>query len=369
MALVPATGAAFCLPPLTTGGYRLAEAPNPAALWLELTLRQHELCSRSAAQPQEVRVAVFGNSAVYGFPLASTQGFTHLLNEDFAAQGVPAHLYNLAFPGTYQLRDAVTMHAALPYRPDVLVYPVTLSDLDTVVPTLYAPVARFFDSNFDAMAEMELEPPLGLEEPMQRYAWPVAVMQQRNHWLDRWREIGAYVRGTLKYQATRLAGALAPPAPWKMPPTRGRQTSYDCAATQRDFDREFEDWQSWNILAYLEDLQANFGLRVVVVNWPVAHEPVGDCYNVRFPAAAVQEFNDWLGRETAQRGLIYVDLHDLLPADQFFDSLHVTAAGHQMIAAALRYRLLSAVAEARTRQDRRPEIDLTPAAAAAHSPS
>jgi hypothetical protein len=98
---------------------------------------------------------------------------------------------------------------------------------------------------------------------------------------------------------------------------------------------EFDHWRSWNILAYLEELHRSRGVEVLVVNWPVAHEPVGDCYNVRYPNAGLAEFRDWVREETRARGLAHLDLQDLLPADEFIDSLHVTAAGHARIAAAL----------------------------------
>src|SRR5262249_3476460 len=39
--------------------------------------------------------------------------------------------------------------------------------------------------------------------------------------------------------------------------------------------------------------------------------------------------------DTAERGLAYVDLHDLLRPDEFLDSLHLTAEGNRRVAAAL----------------------------------
>ncbi len=64
----------------------------------------------------------------------------------------------------------------------------------------------------------------------------------------------------------------------------------------------------------------------------LAHEPLGDCYNVRYSNALVAELIQFLHEQTAARGLAYLDLHDLLPPEEFFDSLHPTLAGHQRIA-------------------------------------
>jgi hypothetical protein len=111
-----------------------------------------------------------------------------------------------------------------------------------------------------------------------------------------------------------------------------RQTSYDCGKTTAQEAKMYKGWQDWNVLAYLQQLHDSDGIAVVVVNWPLAHEPVGECYNVRYSAAAVDSFNRWLQAECDARGLAYVDLHDLLPPDEFFDSSHPTAEGHRRIA-------------------------------------
>jgi lysophospholipase L1-like esterase len=74
------------------------------------------------------------------------------------------------------------------------------------------------------------------------------------------------------------------------------------------------------------------GIPVLVVNLPVTHEPVGQCYNVRYSARRVKQFNGWLQTECAARKFDYVDLHTLLPPDQFSDPLHPTAEGHRLIA-------------------------------------
>src|SRR5204862_7348166 len=105
--------------------------------------------------------------------------------------------------------------------------------------------------------------------------------------------------------------------------TLGRQTEYDCEHTKDQFEIEFDHWQTWNILAYLEQLHRVHGVDVLVVNWPIAHEPVADCYNVRYPNAGLAEFRAWVRDETRARGLAHLDLQDLLPAGEFIDSLHV----------------------------------------------
>src|SRR6185436_10786557 len=51
----------LCLPPVYEGGQRLHQMPAPSTSWLELALRQHEICWRQS--DDQVRVALLGASA------------------------------------------------------------------------------------------------------------------------------------------------------------------------------------------------------------------------------------------------------------------------------------------------------------------
>jgi len=173
------------------------------------------------------------------------------------------------------------------------------------------------------------------------------------------------LRDAVHIHTRAVAHLLDVPQPEEAVATFGRRTSYDCPARRDEFARNFRDWKSWNILAYLEDLQRTRGVEVVVVNWPVAHEPVGDCYDFRYPAADFEEYTAWLRDQTAARGLRYLDLHDLLPADAFVDSLHVSAAGHRQIAERMNEVLTPLLSELFARRAAPPAQPLTPATPAA----
>jgi hypothetical protein len=329
---LPAAARPFpCLPPVFEGGKRIHDQPVPSVQWLELLLRQHELCWRRPARAGEVRVALFGNSSIFGFPLPVEQTFGHLLNQRFVARDVPAHLFNLASLYTYELRDAVVMHRAMPYAPDLLLYPLTFADLIHSIP---APgPGSFLEANLDTLQAFADDPPAGIAEPVEMYRDLIERERHRAWRLRQLRSLGALARLGARHQAESLVRRLgSTPAPGPALFTFGRQTKYDCQETQDQYVQQFTDWQSWNILAYLEQLRRQHGVEVVVVAWPLAHEPVGDCYNVRFPNGAVAEFRSWLRDETRARGLTLVDLLELLPAEDFIDSLHVGKAGHARIA-------------------------------------
>jgi hypothetical protein len=320
-----------CLPPVFDQGQRLHPLPNPDVYWLELTLRQHELCWREPKTPGELRVALYGSSAPYGFPLPAEQGLSGLLNAHFDAIGMPAHVYNLAMVITYQVRDAVIMEESLAYEPDVIIYPITLADFRHLAP-LPDPVAtNFFRMNATALQRTIDAAPAGLEEPFAVYQRWLDERTGERKSTDQLREVGRYVRQAVRVLAEAIAARLDAPIPPPEIPTGRRQIYYDCAKTQAASDF-FQGFQQWNVLAYLAELQRQRGIRVLVVQWPIAREPVGACYSARFTADQVLEFSDWVRAEVVRHNLAYVDLHQFLAAGFFSDSLHVTADGQQRIA-------------------------------------
>lgn len=333
--LVPGRPAAgsdrpWCLPPVFDGGERLHGLPAPSVFWLELLLRQHELCWRDV--PGEVRILLIGSSSVYGFPFAAEETFAHRLNRQFDAAGTPAHIFNIAFVNPYQVRDAVILSEARRFAPDIVLYPVTAAEFIHMAPVLFPPVITFFDMNRAAVSRLAADPPAGLDEPFQTYASVLSRRQAQTSPLDYVRESGRLLRTRARLHARAMAEAAGSGVPPLVSESRARQTRYDCEKTRNEFATRYAGWQQWNILSYLEDLKRRDGIEAVVVYWPLAYEPVDDCYNVRYPRAAVAEFGVWLAEQTAARGLRYLDLHAQFPAELFLDSLHVSAEGHARLA-------------------------------------
>ena len=179
------------------------------------------------------------------------------------------------------------------------------------------------------------------------------------------RETGRFVRYTARSYADALRRRFLLPEghlpPDGIPPNERRhlrrQTRYDCAKTQAKYAKLFTGWQEWSVLPWLAELRERTGVRVALLNWPVAHEPVGACYNVRLPEVALREFNAVIRAEASRLNLPLLDLHDLLAPDDFFDSLHPRPKGQRKIAerlapeirALLPGRALRASAEASAR--------------------
>ncbi|MBX3025600.1 hypothetical protein KF840_11905 [bacterium] len=348
----------WCLPPVFEGGQRLHSSPAPRVNWLPLALRQHQLCWHAALRPDEMRVIVLGSSAVFGLGIWASETFSALLTADLAAAGVDAAVFNLAWVNPYQLRDAIILREAMAFHPDAIIYPLTLAEFVHVAPNLYGPPYAFFASNRNVVREMLADPPRGLEEPVQRYAAFPARADARAPLLERLRDLGSLTRAAAGELGAVLPTALG--APPGVPPGSNRKPAapYDCEEVMAKQLRHFADWQSWNILAELEALHRETGVEVMVVYWPLAANPSGQCFSARFTYQDMADFGAWIGPEASRRGLAFVDLHDQLADDDFFDSVHVTAAGHRKVAERLRAPLDAMLERVRARR----------AAAASQSP-
>jgi hypothetical protein len=338
------SAAALCLPPVFEGGRRLHPVGSARVMSLALLLRQHEVCWRAPRAPDERRIFLVGNSAVFGFPLPVEETAWGILNPRLGEADPPAHVFNLGFVFSYQLKEALILHEALAYGPDAIVHGVTLDDFIHRAPIRWPQLATFFETNRSALAELADAGASGLGEPLSRYRELQGEADPPSEAFGLLRQAGLLLRAGLEANArwllrdVLLSPALVPRPEPEVDPPRDR---YDCGERRAWFEEHFQGWRDWNVLAYLEQVQRETGARVLVVNWPVAHEPRGACYNARYPASDLAAYNAWLAEETHARGLRYLDLHDLLPARDFVDSLHPNARGQYRVASRVREELLA----------------------------
>jgi len=342
------TSGQSCLPALFEDGQRLHDLHGASLFDLDLIFRQHELCHRPKQRSAERKIALLGNSAVFGLDVPADRSFAGLLNRRWDASKEPAHIYNLGFVTSYQFKDALITRRTIDYAPDLIVFGITLSDFIHLAPVPWPDtLPRFFAANDAQIDRLSEEGAAGLEDVVAAY---LGRDQYRSglqrHWIG-FRESGAYVRLAVRHTAPALVnrwllspedgGVEAASASGKIL-TRGK--NYRCEKVVDAFARTYgTDWSSWNILAYLEQIEREHGIDVVIVDLPSQHDPNGACFNARQPASADIAYRHWLRKQTALRKLELWDLHDLLTKSQFEDSIHPTESGHRKIAEALGSRL------------------------------
>ncbi len=272
-----------------------------------------------------------GNSAVFGYMLPSDETVAGLLNDRFRRTAVSAHVFNLAFFTTYQVKDAVIIHQALAYAPDVIIHAVTLADFAHQAPLPFPVDAEFFRQNSLEVQRLAAERPPGLTQPLEVYELQQLPTSAQLWWMH-FGEVGALVRAEVR-ELARAARMIMGPAETTSAAGPGTiSLAYDCDETKAAAARDFQDWEQWNILAYLEHIRAATGVQVVLVNWPMAKQPVSDCYNVRYPTALVEQYEGRLRQQAERRRLPYVDLGDVIPPEEFRDSLHLTVNGQHIVA-------------------------------------
>jgi hypothetical protein len=347
LALLAATpcAAALCLPSLAEGGRRLHEMPAPSVYWLELLLRQHEACWTADAPHEQLRVFLYGNSAVLGHPEAADDTAAEHLNGLWRSAGLPAHAFNFGFVTAHAVKDMLIVHETLRYRPDVIVYGVIPTDFSRFVATRYVAgggaayngLVRLMRTSARAVLEFAAEEPPGLARPLGLYRRAFGNLPL--HW---WRGEGWPGRDvlTFAFTATRTRlhplgerlGLVEPPGK----PASGKAAGpYFCAATRSQNARIFNGWSKGNSFAYLARVRERTGIPIVVVDWPIAHEPRGNCYNSYVTNKIVASYRAWLAEETARLEMPLIDLsHTLLPRD-FHDTLHPNARGQRKIAGAI----------------------------------
>lgn len=113
------------------GRERLPYGENPAQSYnlslmnLPAMLASHEVARPKAAN--EYRVFVMGDSSVWGILLKPDETLAAQLNalELSAPDGRPMRFYNLGHPVMALLKDLMLLDTAMPYQPDLIIWPLT----------------------------------------------------------------------------------------------------------------------------------------------------------------------------------------------------------------------------------------------------
>jgi hypothetical protein len=337
--------ATLCLPSLAEQGRRLHEMPAPSVFWLELLLRQHEACWTADEPHERLRVFLYGNSAVLGHPEAADDTAAEHLNRLWETAPVPAHAFNFGFATAHAVKDMLILHESLRFRPDVIVYGVNPADFSRYVATRYIAVAgpaynglaRMMRTNASAVLRFAAEAPPGLARPLGLYRRAFGKLPLLWSGGEGWpgREVltFAYTAASTRIRPLGERLGLVEPAG---EPTSGKPAGpYDCRATHRRNARSFNGWGKVNPLAYLAQVRERTGIPIVVVDWPIAHEPSGDCYNSYFTNHIVGSYHAWLQDETRRLDIPVIYLtRALLPRD-FLDTLHPNARGQRKIAGSM----------------------------------
>jgi hypothetical protein len=341
-----AARAELCLPSLAEGGRRLHEMPAPSVFWLELLLRQHEACWTVNEPHDRLRVFLYGNSAVVGHPEPVEDTAAAHLDALWKSSQLPAHVFNFGFVTGHAMKDMLIVHESLRYRPDVIVYGSIPNDFSRHVAARFRKLrvgpqfhlTRLMRNSASALSAFEAEHPAGLEQPLGRYRRQLADVAPHSWWRPwTWpvQDVLAFVYTALARRLQPLGERLGIVAPPGEPRSGQIAGPYRCSDTHRRNARDFNGFGHTNTLAYLAELRDRTGIPVVAVQWPIAHEPSGACYNSYATNQLVSAYRAWITAEAERLGLPLIDLSQTLLPRDFLDTLHPNARGQRKIAYAL----------------------------------
>lgn len=295
-------------------GERSDLAYNLSLSNLDAMFASHEIARPKAAD--EFRVVLIGDSSTWGFLRRPDETLAAKLNgAGLERDGRRMRFYNLGYPDFSVEKDALLLHRALRYQPDMIVWLVTLRSFPRDAQSHALTIANMAEAC--AAVNRSCAPPeRGLVE---RTLW------------GRRREIADLVRLQL-FGAAWAASGLDQHYPHAY-----EQVQRDLEA---DFNfREFTPQTGLprEALAFdVFDAAMRSGVPLLVVNEPIyvsdgANSAVR--YNFFYPRWAYDDFRVMLRREMQARGIDYADAWDAVPPSEFTNSaVHRSARGEEVLA-------------------------------------
>lgn len=319
---------------IAPGRPRLPYGENPDQSYnlsvqnLDMLFASHEIDGGRAAD--EFRVLVIGDSSVWGVLLAPEETLAGQINAAGlrAPDGRSIRAYNLGYPIQSLAKDLLILDYGLRYRPDAVVWMVTLES--------FAPA-------------QQLEPLLVRENPARMRAliqdYGLRIDPNSPRFVERsfWeRTIIGQRRAIADWMRLQLYGVA-----WRL---TGHDQTYP-----RFYEPRMEDfgpdvtWQGFaegelapGDLAF-DVLDAGLlrvrgempGVPVLVINEPVfrsAGQNSDVRYNFFYPRWAYDAYRRWLESHAAHIGFAYLDVWDAIPTTEFTDSaVHLTPEGVGML--------------------------------------
>ena len=295
------------------------ESYNLSLFDLDAMFASHVLAGTKKT-PQEYRVLLIGDSSVWGTLLRPEQTLAGQLNANpVHACGRTVRAYNLGYPTISVTKDLMILDQAKEYQPDIVIWLTTLEafpndkQLTSPIVANNAKRVRALITNF----QLQLDP----NDPVliNPSRWDQTFVGQR--------------RAVADLLRLQIYGAL-----WASTGIdQVYPKNYERAQTDLEADQGFHKLTSLQDALAFDVLDAGMTItpRTLLVNEPmlISHGRNSDIrYNFFYPRWAYDEYRQTLAEHAAAHHWRYLDLWDLVPADQFTNSaIHMTPAGESLL--------------------------------------
>ncbi len=301
------------------------ESYNLSLFDLNAMFASHVL-SGAKKTPNEYRVLIVGDSSVWGTLLKPEQTLAGQLNANpITVCGRTVRAYNLGYPTISLTKDLMILDQAKEYQPDMVVWLTTLEAFPQDK-QLTSPIVANNANHVQALIN-KYELHLNANDPalVNASTWNQTLVGQRRAVADLLR---LQIYGVL-WSATGVDQIY--PA------------NYTPAQTDFEADQKFhrltppaalQDTLAFDVLD--AGMSAASGLPTLLVNEPIliSRGVNSDIrYNFFYPRWAYDEYRQMLNERTKEGQWRYLDLWDLVPANEFTNSaIHLTPTGETLLA-------------------------------------
>jgi hypothetical protein len=272
----------------------------------------------------EYRVLVIGDSSTWGLLLRPEQTLAGQLEAaGLYLCGKTVQVYNLGYPTISLTKDLMVLDYAMHYQPDLIIWPLTLEAFPIDSQLASPIVANNAKRVDDLITRYQLPFDPSDRELIHPTFWDQTLIGQRRSLADLFR---LQMYGVL-WAATGI--------------DQSYPVDYQHAQTDLVSDVAYHGMRP----ALLDESKLAFsvleaGLRaagktpVLLINEPIlisAGKNSDLRYNFYYPRWAYDQWRQMMSQKATNQGWDYLDLWDLVPADQFTNSaIHVTPAGETL---------------------------------------
>jgi hypothetical protein len=305
-------------------GENPAQSYNLSIFDLRAMFAAHEI-DGAAKSDDEYRVLLVGDSSTWGTLLKPEETLTGQINaRAWSCAGKRIRAYNLGYPTISLTKDLMIIDEAVKYRPDRIIWLTTLESFPKDK-QLASPIAANNPARIRALIaryNLDIDPadPAFVDASF----WQRSLFGQRRALAD-WIRLQSY-------------GAM-----WSATGVDQTYGAYDPAATDFEADPTFHgesgpelDEASLSFDVLQAGLKAAGNVPVLLVNEPMlvsAGKNSDIRYNFFYPRWAYDGYRRMMLAHAAAGGWDYLDLWDLVPANEFTNSaIHLTPVGEALLA-------------------------------------
>ncbi len=308
-------------------GENSAQAYNLSLFDLDAMFASHVIHGKEKAD-DEFRVILIGDSSVWGTLLTPEETLAGQLNAaNLSACGKNVLAYNLGYPTISLTKDAMLLSYGMEYDPDLILWMTTLEAFPIEKQTASPLVANNEETLHRLASRYGLEIEADNPDLIQKSFWKNTIIGDR-------RALADIIRLQL-YGVMWAATGIDQVYP----------TDYVRAQTNLEADQSFHDFAP-SMLAARENLLAlnalETGVRVagetpmLIVNEPTMISSGANSdirYNFFYPRWAYDGYREMMFALSKQNHWTYIDLWDIVPADEFTNSaIHLTPEGETILA-------------------------------------